>query len=192
MTITDLVLIAILVADLIFAITIIFFERKSPADVWAWLLVLYFLPVLGFVLYIFLGQNYRKKKMFRLKHDADRAFMRLIELQKSELKASEIPATDHLSASFRRMVLMLMEDGASILTTNNQIKVYTDGNEKFADLIAAIKAARDHVHLEYYIWRNDAAQPRDARRAYATRASRSRSQALVRRAWLCASASTFF
>ena len=97
MTITDLVLIAILVADLIFAITIVFFERKSPADVWAWLLVLYFLPVLGFVLYIFLGQNYRKKKMFRLKQDADRAFMRLIELQKSELKASEIPATDHLS-----------------------------------------------------------------------------------------------
>ncbi|MGA3198451.1 MAG: cardiolipin synthase [Halobacteriota archaeon] len=155
MTITDLVLIAILVSDLIFALTIVFFDTKNPADVWAWLLVLYFLPVLGFVLYIFLGQNYRKKKMFRLKQDADRAFTRLIELQKSELKASEIPATDHLSASFRRMVLMLIEDGASILTTNNQIKVHTDGSEKFADLIAAIKAARDHVHLEYYIWRDD-------------------------------------
>ena len=124
MTITDLALIAILVADLIFAITIVFFDTKNPADVWAWLLVLYFLPVLGFVLYIFFGQNYRKKKMFRLKHDADMAFRRLIELQKSELKASEIPATDHLPAAFRRMVLMLIEDGASILTTNNQIKVY--------------------------------------------------------------------
>jgi len=156
MSITDFLLIVILVSDLIFAITIVFFDTKNPAEVWAWLLVLYFLPVLGFVLYIFFGQNYRKKKMFRLKHDADRAFMRLIELQKSELKASEIPATDHLSASFRRMVLMLIEDDASILTTNNQIKVYTDGSEKFADLIAAIKAARDHVHLEYYLWRNDA------------------------------------
>jgi cardiolipin synthase len=84
------------------------------------------------------------------------AFRRRIELQKSELKASEIPAADHLPAAFRRMVLMLIEDGASILTTNNQIKLYADGSEKFADLIAAIKAARDHVHLEYYIWRNDA------------------------------------
>ena len=156
MSITDLVLIAILVSDLLFAITIVFFDRKNPANVWAWLLVLYFLPVVGFVLYIFLGQNYRKKKMFRLKQDADKALRRLIELQKSELKASDIPATDHLSAAFRRMVLMLVEDDGSILTTNNQIKVYTDGNEKFADLIAAIKAARDHVHLEYYIWRNDA------------------------------------
>jgi cardiolipin synthase len=155
MTITDLVLIAILVSDLLFAITIIFFERKSPATVWAWLLVLYFLPVVGFVLYVFLGQNYRKKKMFRLKQDADMALRRLIELQKSELKASDLPAADHLSAAFRRMVLMLVEDNGSMLTTNNQIKVCADGNEKFADLIAAIKAARDHVHLEYYIWRND-------------------------------------
>jgi len=64
MTITDLVLIAILVSDLLFAITIIFFERKSPATVWAWLLVLYFLPVVGFVLYVFLGQTYRKKRCF--------------------------------------------------------------------------------------------------------------------------------
>ena len=155
MTITDLVLIAILVSDLLFAITIIFFERKSPATVWAWLLVLYFLPVVGFVLYVFLGQTYRKKKMFRLKQDADMALRRLIELQKSELKASDLPAADHLSAAFRRMVLMLVEDNGSMLTTNNHIKVYADGNEKFADLIAAIKAARDHVHLEYYIWRND-------------------------------------
>lgn len=114
-----------------------------------------FLPVVGFILYVFLGQNYRKTKMFQAKQDADKALRNLIELQKSELKAREIPALNHLSGVFRRMILMLIEDNGSILTTNNQIKVYTDGNEKFADLIAAIKAARDHVHLEYYIWRND-------------------------------------
>jgi cardiolipin synthase len=33
--------------------------------------------------------------------------------------------------------------------------LYTDGTEKFADLIAAIKGARDHGHLEYYIWRRE-------------------------------------
>ena len=155
MSITDLILIAILISDLLFAITIVFFERKNPATVWAWLLVLFFLPVVGFVLYVLIGQNYRKKKMFRMKQDADTAFMGLVELQKSELKASEIPATEHLSAAFRRMVLMLVEDNSSMLTTNNQIKVYTDGKEKFSDLFAAIKAAHDHIHLEYYIWRKD-------------------------------------
>jgi len=155
MTFTDLVLIGILVSNLLFAVTVIFVERKNPATVWAWLMVLFFLPVIGFVLYVFLGQNYRKKKMFRIKKDADEALRTLVEQQKSELKTREIPALNHLSSVFRRMILMLIEDNGSMLSTNNQIKVYSDGSEKFADLIAAIKGARDHVHLEYYIWRND-------------------------------------
>jgi cardiolipin synthase len=83
-----------------------------------------------------------------MKQDADTAFRNLVESQKSEL-TSEIRATAHLSAGFRRMVLMLVEDSSSILTTNNQIKVYTDGARKFSDLIAAIKGAHDHIHLEY-------------------------------------------
>ena len=155
MTITDLIYIAILISDLAFAISIVFFERKNPADVWAWLLVLFFLPVLGFILYVFLGQNYRKKKMFQLKQDDDIAFRNIVELQKSELKGSAVPAMEHLSAAFRRMVLMLIEDNSAIFTANNEIKVYADGREKFADLIAAIKGARDHIHLEYDLWRND-------------------------------------
>jgi len=155
MSITDLILIAILISDLLFAITIVFFERKNSAAVWAWLLVLFFLPVVGFVLYVFLGQNYRKKKMFQSKQDADEALRTLIEQQKSELKTREIPALNHLSSVFRRMILMLIEDNGSMLSTNNQVKPYTDGSEKFADLVAAIKGARDHVHLEYYIWRDD-------------------------------------
>jgi cardiolipin synthase len=64
MSITDLILIIILISDLLFAITIVFFEGKNPAAVWAWLLVLFFLPVAGFVLWVFLGQNYRKKRCF--------------------------------------------------------------------------------------------------------------------------------
>jgi len=156
MTITDLIYMAVLISDLAFAISIVFFERKNPADVWAWLLVLFFLPVLGFILYVFLGQNYRKKKMFQLKQDDDAAFRNLVELQKSELKASAVPAMEHLSAAFRRMVLMLIEDNNAIFTSNNEVEVYADGHKKFADLVAAIKGAQDHIHLEYYIWRNDA------------------------------------
>ena len=155
MTITEIILAAILIADFFFALTVVFVERKNPAAVWAWLLVLFFLPVIGFILYVFLGQNYRKKKMFRLKQEADEALKNLIELQKSELKKSEIPGLKDLPGVFRRMVLMLIQDSGSMLTTNNGIKAYTDGSEKFADLITAIRGARDHIHLEYYIWRRD-------------------------------------
>jgi len=45
----------IIVINLILAVFIVFFQRREPKTVWAWLLVLYFLPVVGFVLYLFAG-----------------------------------------------------------------------------------------------------------------------------------------
>ena len=34
------------IINLVFSILIIFFQRRDPTTVWAWLLLLYFLPVL--------------------------------------------------------------------------------------------------------------------------------------------------
>ena len=38
-------------------------DNRQPAKTMAWLLVLWFLPVVGIILYIFFGQNTRKEKM---------------------------------------------------------------------------------------------------------------------------------
>ena len=53
--------------NVVFSILIIFFQRRNPTTVWAWLLLLYFIPILGFVLYLILGQNFRKERMFKMK-----------------------------------------------------------------------------------------------------------------------------
>ncbi|MYL60338.1 cardiolipin synthase, partial [Virgibacillus halodenitrificans] len=50
--------------NIILAIVIIFFERQSPSTTWAWLMVLVFLPVVGFILYLIFNQNFTRKKMF--------------------------------------------------------------------------------------------------------------------------------
>ena len=50
---------------------------------------------------------------------------------------------------------MLLENNGAILTVNNQVRVFTDGKEKFASLIEDIQAATDFVHLEYFIWKDD-------------------------------------
>ena len=44
---------AMLFFNMIFAIVIVFFERRDPKSVWAWLLVLFFLPGIGFIFYLF-------------------------------------------------------------------------------------------------------------------------------------------
>ena len=55
--------------NILFAFAVVFIERKNPASTWTWLMVLLFLPSIGFILYLFLGQNLKRKKMFSLKKE---------------------------------------------------------------------------------------------------------------------------
>ncbi|MGL5937918.1 MAG: cardiolipin synthase [Phocaeicola sp.] len=41
------------------------------------------------------------------------------------------------------------------ITYNNEIKLLTSGKLKFIDLFESIKAAKHHIHLEYFNFRND-------------------------------------
>ena len=55
------------IINIIFSLLIIFFQRRNPTTVWAWLLLLYFIPVIGFILYLVLAQNFHKDRMFKMK-----------------------------------------------------------------------------------------------------------------------------
>ncbi len=62
----------VLVLNIIFAITVVFFERRNPTAAVAWLMVLFFLPPIGFLFYLIFGQNYTRQKMFVIKEEEDR------------------------------------------------------------------------------------------------------------------------
>ena len=57
----------LLIINILLSLLIIFFQRRSPQTVWTWLLVLYFIPILGFVLYLIIGQDFHKSHMFKMK-----------------------------------------------------------------------------------------------------------------------------
>ena len=63
----------ILVGNIILSSLIVFFERRNPSSTWAWLLVLLFTPVLGFIVYMVFGRNSKREKMFRQKELYDRS-----------------------------------------------------------------------------------------------------------------------
>jgi len=52
----------LLYINLFLSVVIVFFQRRDPKAVWTWLLALYFVPIFGFVLYMMLGQDFRKNK----------------------------------------------------------------------------------------------------------------------------------
>ncbi|MDD1717690.1 MAG: cardiolipin synthase [Methanoregulaceae archaeon] len=145
----------ILILNIPLAVAMVFFERRNPTSALAWLVVLLFLPAAGFVLYMVFGQNYHKARLFRVKEEDDRILLSMLREQEKELldrgHSFEDPGLDR----FRGLVFMLLENNHAYLTRDNTVQVYTTGEEKFRDLFAAIGSAQDHIHLEYYIIRDD-------------------------------------
>jgi len=137
------------------AISIVFLERKNPTSALAWLTILVFLPFFGFLIYLAFGQNFHRERMFRIKERDDRYLSRIIASQQAELRSEELGIPGDEGDRFRGLAMMLLHYKQSFLTMDNRVEIFTTGEEKFAALFGAIGEARDHIHLEYYIVRND-------------------------------------
>ncbi len=144
----------ILFINLIFSVLIIFFQRKDPATVWAWLLLLYFIPVLGFALYLIFGQGLRKERMFRAK-EIESELKYAAFKQKSSIYREELKICDPELDRFKRLMLYNLNEGKAVLTDNNDVRAYTDGKDKFRALLNELEHAESYIHMQYYIIRRD-------------------------------------
>ena len=144
----------LLVLNAILAIVIVFFQRRDPKTVWTWLLVLYFIPVLGFILYLFLGQNLHKRKMVRMKEMED-SLNSQIQKQEEIIFRNEFNLSDKLLEDYRDLVLYNLEALQAAYSEDNEVTIFTDGNEKFDALIDAIDHAEHFIHIQYYIIKQD-------------------------------------
>ncbi len=141
--------------SIVLILIIIFDQRKNPTSTVGWILVLILLPGIGFFLYLFLGQDWTKRRLFSLKAEDDQRISVQVLSQKKEL---ERIGREHQGDYFERFLSvarMLLESNQAIITNDNTLTVFTDGTAKFSSLFDAIRAANHHIHLEYYIIRND-------------------------------------
>ena len=140
--------------NIILAIIIVFFQRRDPKSVWTWLLVLIFIPILGFVLYLFIGADMHKTRLFRTKEIEDE-LNSTIRSQEEHIQKNDFKITDPLLNDFSEHIFFNLTSSGSIYTENNDLIIYTDGNDKFNALIADINNARHFIHIQYYIIRDD-------------------------------------
>lgn len=136
--------------NLLSALSLIFIERKEPTTTWAWLIILIALPGIGFILYLLLGQNLSRQKIFREKKLADK-------IKRYKLRSnSELPNFDsEINENYEDLILMNYNHSGAVYTTGNEVKTYINGEDKFRDLFNDIRAAKSFIHIEYYIFRYD-------------------------------------
>ncbi|GAA3403704.1 cardiolipin synthase [Paenibacillus hodogayensis] len=139
--------------NLLLAATVIFLERRNVGATWAWLMVLFFLPGVGFILYLFLGQNLSRRKIYKIKEEQREFIQHLTDRQKQDIR--QIHFHDPTMIHYQDMIYMNLASARSLYTQDNDIEIFTEGNGKFASLLAAIGEAKHHIHLMYYIVKDD-------------------------------------
>lgn len=135
-------------AVILFTIVIVLLDNRNPVKTMAWVLVLVFLPVVGLAFYFFFGRNTRKERLISKK-----GFSRLSKRPMAEYQAQEalgdFTGRNQLIPFFHRVSNALPFEG-------NGVQVFTDGYSMYQELFRRIAKAKHHIHLEFYIFENDA------------------------------------
>ncbi|MDU5109099.1 MAG: cardiolipin synthase [Clostridium sp.] len=146
---SSILLIIAYVISILSAISLIFIERKEPNTTWAWLLILFVLPGVGFIIYLIFGQNLSRQKIFREKKVVDEKKSKVLMEKFKEEKEKGT------SSEFMELVRMNYTHSGALYTGGNSLTTFIDGEKKFEALINDIRDAKEFIHIEYYIFRMD-------------------------------------
>ena len=114
----------------------------------AWALVIWFIPVVGIVFYLFFGINTRKER-----HVSERSMNQLTKRSMLEF------AEQHdlrLPEKHKPLIDLFINQNLALPFKDNHIDIYTEGYTFFPALLAAIGQARQSIHIDMYIFADDA------------------------------------
>ncbi|PTK67005.1 cardiolipin synthase [Staphylococcus borealis] len=145
------------VINLILAFIIIFLERnrRSASSTWAWLFVLFVLPLIGFILYLFFGRTVSKRKMEKNNGKELDTFKGVVDEQVKQFDAYRYQTHNQQVTKHRDLIRMLLNKQDAFLTEDNHIDLFTDGHKLYDKVIEDIYNAKDYIHLEYYTFELD-------------------------------------
>ena len=142
------------VLNIILALMVVGFGGRKPTATLSWLLVMLFLPGFGFVLYLFLGQDLRKERLFYIKEGEERELYPLVKQQDESFHNNQLISRNSWINDYKELIHLHLNNQA-LYTEDNSVEIFVDGHALFKDMKAALERAEKYIHLEYYIIRND-------------------------------------
>ena len=141
--------------NFLLTVSLIFLERRNAQSVWAWVLVLFFIPFVGFMLYMLFGRTIYRQQIFKLDEEDKVGLEHLVSEQLEEIKKGRLTLSSPVAEKHKKLVHMLLYNNQSFVTSNNSVETYTNMNDKLDQMIKDIEAAEDHIHFQYYIFKLD-------------------------------------
>lgn len=140
-------------AQIVIAITslVIVPRNRRPQTALAWLLLIYILPIIGFLLFLLLGSRRLPKRRREKQTEINQYILDTTEGMDRVRKDPPWPPWLEPIVELNRTL------GAMPLVGGNTAELYTDYAESIAAMTAAVREAARIVHVEFYILSLDSA-----------------------------------
>jgi cardiolipin synthase len=136
------------------AIPHLLFLKKRPAATLAWLWAIIFIPFLGTLVYCLFGTD--RLKRLRLKQRARFSAWPLGQLSPASATDQETAdLIETLSGRERQFLQLLSRINQLPVSSAAALRILRDAKEFYPALEERIRHAEHHVHLEFYLWRDD-------------------------------------
>jgi len=127
-------------------------RHRKPASAMAWLLIIFFLPIPGLILFLLIGNN----RIPRRRIQRHRELLQTIQSVRRRSEGLPHVAGAELSQELSSTFALAKSLGNLPILSGNDFTLLTEADEVIARIIADIDAAKSHVHMLFYIWADDA------------------------------------
>ncbi len=126
-------------------------QRRPPSAARAWLLLIFFLPWPGVLLYLLIGRAYMPRRRFRIQRQVFELVRKLAP------RASSFEATIAFAVSPELVPALRLADRLSEfpIIGGNDFTLLPKYDDAIARIIADVEAARSYVHMLFYIFEYD-------------------------------------
>lgn len=137
------------------AILVILNDNQDSGRKMAWILIIGILPVIGLLLYLIFGLNFRKPGFFKIRN---RKFLEVFEERAGKQTKELLLGSQHEDAirpKYRSLSRLLSRDSGLTVSDDNEIEIITSGGRKLEALVNDILSAKHHIHFEYFYFLKD-------------------------------------
>ena len=144
----NVILFSIYEVIVILAIIHVILDNRQPAKTMAWALVIWFVPFVGIVFYLFFGINTRKER-----YVSDRTMNMLTKRSMLEFAEQQ---NLRMPDKHKPLIDLFVNQNLALPFKDNEVDVCMNGYQFFPMLLKDIREAKSHIHIDMYIIADDA------------------------------------
>jgi len=134
-------------------VLLVLVRKRDPSAALGWSLAIVLLPILGSALFLVFGLT-RMPRRLRRKREHRHAFAIRLDDSRGPVQAAA-PSAEAVAAQWAPLLSLSESLGEPPARAGNEITLLEQGQGAFERIFAAVRAARHHVHIEMYIFRDD-------------------------------------